>query len=220
MNKKQNQLIDTYFRKRNVAIERGGRRNFYGLHEALYLYDKGRYDAINNLGPNDVVRLYEVRPELIDKINIKNSSVYTRLFSAYPELVDVVPHENISDYSIAHIILNQPQLIDKLPLDKLKSNGVFEILSSYPQFINKIGINKLSYDELTRLIIEQPSIIDYPELKKDRFDKYQIRSILMKHPHLADRLQINIMGSKTDFVYDLVMAQPKLKPYFKERGLI
>ncbi len=111
MNKKQKQLIKTYFRKRRIADKEGIN---YTTPELIFMLE-------NNMGvewSGDAVWVSN---------NIK------RVLVKQPQLVDKLPIEKMVGGEIFWVLEKQPQLVDKLPVEKMSGNGILRLLHYQPQ---------------------------------------------------------------------------------------
>lgn len=161
MDKSQKQLIDTYFRKRNIAVA-----NYLSLPDYEIVYALSN-DIKINIDDSYTFRLAKIvseHPEIIGKIdlNLFDNDDIVDILSAEKgfELYKHFDLRNLTNRNIVDILYNKPEYIDLIDINGLTSKEIELLLRYRPNLISKLDISKLSSKEI------ESAIFHHPELKK------------------------------------------------------
>jgi len=160
MDKTQKQLIDTYFRKREIAAGESG----YGYpdsgegikpYELLYMIKNNKINQEKTMSDsfgNHIAALINKDPRLYqDKdvmpyLNHLNINHKTNILSNHPEFIDKPEFENI--------------------INDLKGNSIEVILEKQPELLNRFDLSKLDTGNLINILAEQPHLVEMPIFEK------------------------------------------------------
>jgi hypothetical protein len=185
MDKAQKQLIDTYFRKRDIANEQNGEEDGAFNELAFTFYEFGYILTHNNLDIDiphgDVKKFFKYGDESkIKKINPNtlSSEILTIALSLSGEFfIKGVTPEKLAELSADQIykILEHNIYYGKyLDVGKIENSqqiyflflmGYMAYLNSavpeeYPDWLNKFNLDKMDDDDANRLIRRYPELID------------------------------------------------------------
>jgi hypothetical protein len=218
MNKKQKELVDTYFRKRDILSKRD-----YGdfeFHENEYLINNKKKPIIRGL--NDEELNFLVNPKsLIRKLETNDDEFLRDKFITYflifhPNFIDYLPVNDLGSMNIGILLKKHPQLIDKLPVRNLGGFSVGQIIKHQPTLVDKLPLNYLDGWDLRQIILREPTLVE--KLPINKLDGRDIIYILSEIPSLIDNLPIENLS-----IYEIehiLEYYPTFRPLFKERGLI
>ena len=194
MNKKQKQLIDTYFRKREIVAE--VRKTSFETHENMFLIKQNKKPFFSGV----------FRSEKIVEILSNN-----------PSFVDMLPLDKIGSDGVRDVLLKQSSLIKKLPINRLNGGDVGLILEKHPNLVDYLPIEKMGSDSIRSLLIKQPPLVN--KLPTKSMVGKDIMSVLRYQPSLIGELPIEKM-SNYEIKVLLHLHQPELRGKFEERGMI
>jgi len=183
MDKTQRQLIDTYFRKRNIARKQNYKYN-YTDYELIYVVNNNL--SINQLSVSDIASLLIIRPSLVDKLD---KSDLNKLDNDY----------------IQWILQHQPSLIDKLDLSKLEGNNMSMILIKQPQLVDKFDLSKLNGYDILKILLPQPKLVHHLkslEIFHDMKSEPTFKEALIDYPNVY-----GLNHSEADKLIDLIFNQ-------------
>ena len=180
MDKKQRELIKSYFRARMLMANQ--EQDGYA-HTTLEEYE-------------DLVKY--TRMGLVDPTPFKRDHIL-KILKEYPETIKIfkpVLHKIDPDYNeegwrrmdFADVLKSQPQLLDYFDLNKLKIAQVADILTEQPELIDympKEILAKISPESVGHLVFNHPELADFLDMTKIESDGRWIRSILDKDPKLV-----------------------------------
>ena len=143
MDKAQKSLVDTYLRKRKIAIEQPNvfRTYLYRDYEIAYLIINDMYD-ISNIQRANIVSLILHQPKVITKFDLSKLN--------YIEIMEILfEHHNLIDYfkpylskitngdDIANVMstLNEYDLAKYFDLSKLDSHNILSVITHNPKYI-------------------------------------------------------------------------------------
>jgi arsenate reductase-like glutaredoxin family protein len=173
MDKAQKQLVDTYFRKREIAAGESG----YGYP------DSG--EGIKSHELFYMIKNNKLNPQKINSGSFGNQ--IAALINKDPRLYqdkDVQPYLNhLNIYNKANILSNHPEFINKPEfgdiINDLKGDSIEVILEKQPELLNRFDLNKLNVSNIINILAEQPHLVEMPIFEKalrtyvkngDRFD--------------------------------------------------
>jgi len=222
MDKAQKQLVDTYFRKRKIAVEltnnEGERLNElkpYEMRCGLISGILADYDFTYN----SKWELIDKHPELLNKFDIKSlgRTMMSVLLVSHPEFLDAFkPYFNqFWGEDIARVLKNHPQFINAFDLSKLNNYDIREILRNQPQLNNKLNTSRLTSWDVAEILSNKPELADRFDLTK--LNGGEIESLIRNQPQFADRFDLSsVLGKETlKKLYDFHRGlHPYLKKYF------
>ena len=135
MDKNRKSLVDTYFRKRNIAIEQNGRYGFQ-RHEIIYALNNNIKIEHSLLDITKIVSIIKGNPELITKIDFNSFNDYKIIESIIklPEIIDMRPEiftterfRNFDSGMILRVLVHQPKLVNLFNLLKFSGNNISEL---------------------------------------------------------------------------------------------
>jgi len=203
MNKRQKQLINTYFRKREIAYKQ--QNEVYEPFEIYQLYKMG-VDIKGKTSFMDIIELVKKYPEMYDVIDFNDLSpgFFAKLIAYDPEYINKTPKDKLNDMQSYYIsdILQKTDLqtalnydfFKKLQIDNLYPYELGFILRSNPDMVKMFPtekLNEIHLNDVVRIVHDQPKLIKY----------FQNRDFHVNH--------INYILQK----------QPQLKSFFKKRGM-
>ncbi len=218
MNKKQKELVDTYFRKRTILSERDYRD--FEFHENEYLINNNKKPIIRGLTDEELN--FFINPKsLIRKLETNDDEFLRDSFITYflifrPNFINYIPVNNLGGMSIAILLKKHPQFIDKLPVHNLGGFSVGQIIKHQPTLVDKLPLDYLDGWDLRQIILREPTLVE--KLPINKLGGHDIINILSEIPSLIDKLPIENL-SILEIEY-LLEYYPKFRPIFKERGLI
>ena len=175
MDKAQKSLVDTYLRKREIAVvqTRAWNEN-YKYYELRYMADRN----IIPTSPDEYTasKMVRYKPELFDKFDVSKfdgNTVYSTLMFGDIDIMDMVNRKDINgnklDLSkldgdqIASILTNYQaqtnELADILNLKKIKGDEVNKLIRFHPKLITKVNYGLLSKNVITNTMWENPQMI-------------------------------------------------------------
>lgn len=208
MSKRQKQLLNTYLRQRNTAVNEQYVSEFE-LHELAYsAYNKikNNYHDIDGM---EWIGLLAYHPEYIDN------------FLRFWNVEDI---DAIDDKYKAQILTRQPQLYDVLKpdLSNLKHNEwkaidtLFNLLLKQPQFIDKVSldeVNKLQSRQRATLVAQHMEL--YDKIKTDDFIEYNFADMLKNNPNTITKFTDEQLKRIHGYLLGTVLLeQPQLHKYF------
>ena len=154
MNKRQKQLIKTYFRKRTISYNERRHSQYnpydYSTHEIIYMLK-------NDLNRKDITKEHVFNAISYDKSivdyipynffdGLNNIQIVMLLAYEHPELIDVFSDKalrNLDTVGVYDLLTIQPHMIDRLPLENLNDEYVIMVLSKRPELIDKLPLEKI-----------------------------------------------------------------------------
>jgi len=199
MDKVQKQLIDSYFRKRNIAREQS-RHSKYEDFEILYMVRNNMPVNLLTLGSDEMSNVLRKRPEYIDELKprlkfISNSDI-VKILVMQPQLIKYFDLSRIDGSYISMIIAEHPQLIDRFDLSKVMnadniggnaddvSLNIARIISKHPQFVDRFDLNKVKGWHIFAILRDQPQLIDMFDLTNLKVNNKDIKNLLFLQPQL------------------------------------
>jgi hypothetical protein len=220
MDKAQKELINTYFRKREIADKQSSLN--YELYEIIYAINNNIYIDTSILSELDVINILKNNPQLIAKFNLKRMGGYSigKILRFQPQLVDRFDLSKLSGEIVGELLIYQPQLIDKFDLQNVSySPFISEAIIENPKLIDNFDLSKLNSGGIHAILRSQPQLIGKFDLQRLR--GWNIGELLMTQPRLIDAEGLN--GSKFDLnklpkdgfsVNILLRKHPQLAKYF------
>ena len=184
MNKAQKQLLDTYFRKRKMAIEIG--RMDYNRYELVYLMANDKKIDFGKLNAENIVWVLRHYPQKIDEVDLK------KLRKQTPK--------------IKRILVDHPSFYDRLNAElnltaEFDGRDISMLLIDAPELINKLDTTKLQGYALTDVIVYNPGLV--PILAErgnlDSLIMKNVRDILATHPDLLPYFEEHIRSHNAMF---------------------
>ena len=152
MNKKQKQLIDTYFRKREIAV--GVSFVDFEQYENVFLMMQGKKPIIGEISDNalDLIMNPHNINNLKHHINELSGYDVSKILIYHPFLIDDLPIETLNQYDISYILNNQPSLVHKLPVETLNSYNVSRILLTNSSLVDDLPLENMDNDDIRYLL--------------------------------------------------------------------
>ena len=234
MDKKQKELIKTYYRKRNIASETNDLYEFenYEVNDFIIKNKLIPYDKINT---TDISKFIANNPDLINyfknRLGKLSPNGISLILFKQPQLIDYFKDRlsELSSYNVSVILSNQPQLIDyfKNRLDKLSPNDIILILSDKPElgeyFKDRLnnkdkehGYEEFRYFEIKELLEAKPELAKYFDKNKffKELDDDFIFELLYKHPQVIGYFKDRLGELDKNYIPSLLNKHPQLKKYF------
>lgn len=135
MDKTQKLLIDTYFRKRAIAltVDAGGE---YRGYESFYVLDHN-----------------------MDTSAYGNDEIWSIIYSN-PQYIDKFDLNKLTPYQIESIVKVHPELLPKFNQDKLIPIDIMGILYHHPELINQFDFSKYTIKDFINLQHDRPTMYD------------------------------------------------------------
>jgi len=210
MNKRQKQLINTYFRKREIAVNQNighiSNRNYTPYEESYVVYRKLETMPIKNLSYREWSTLLTHNPQFIDEflkhidldvLDINNKFKILTYQPQFEELLNV--NYDAYDYNyglnedyLYNLLLKQPQFIDRVDervVAKLEPYKRYKIILQNPELYDIITLRGISNSQHADLITKHPDLIHrfleyFGESQLQKLGRYNIGNILLTHPDL------------------------------------
>lgn len=205
MDKTQKQLLDTYFRKRDIANGQGNNwHHRFQIYEVIYMLKNEMYDKVNpnKLDGTDIVEILIKEPSLISVLKhyLKNLNIsrVKDLLAVRPEYVQYFPQNARS------------------PLLKLNEHSIYKLLLAQPSLIKSLipeQIMHLMTPHVIEILAAHPETLDDLMMHVRRFDSEDLAIVLVKQPSLAERLKPFMSKIDKNTAKVLSMNVPELKPY-------
>lgn len=202
MDKKQKELIKSYYRARKGAIG-------MNVHSQNYVaYELNREAVENDLVNLNLISFYSASDEyfikelmrddialLLNKMDYdrlrKIASVSNIINELYfhPEVIKNINWEKIRNneiypFDIAYIVAGLPQYFDDDFFMSLDGELVTQLLNKKPNLINKVDYNKMGVHDVARLLGKYPELIKYFKGFIPKMDDYDIMHMLADQPEL------------------------------------
>ena len=162
MDKVQKQLIDTYYRKRNIGI------HYYRVLEGYEIVYALLHDIkidTNLIRTNKLAIIVAKYPEIITKLktDIFDTSHITDMLAKEQglELYKYFDLDRLSTRQIVDLLYNRQEYADILDLSKLSSDNIRLLLRYRPNLITKLDLTKLDSSEIEDIVFHQPSLKPY-----------------------------------------------------------
>ena len=201
MDKAQEKLVRTYFRKRDIASKATHMSAYqYKPYETKYLIaNKDKYDIekmkfSDNTVINDIIK----HPEKISDYNFKKND--SRL-----------------DYDFDALLEYYPELSKLFTMDALNNYQRADLLKIYPQRITELrDVDLAAIDEYDRvdLIIAQPAFEKY--FPMENFEQRNIKKVLAKRPELVRK--IDVLDWSYYDIATIIENNPEILKYFNIYG--
>lgn len=242
MDKNQKSLVDTYFRKRNIAAQQNN--SYYELSKVEVEYSLNNninlnYDLLDGSRLADIVLNY---PHLIPKINLSliNQDYVSEIVSEQPKQLNLFIDRayDIDGDNITYIVEKQPQLLHRFKLSNLDSGNISKIItkhidlidffdisnfesgdisrvvSTHPELINKFNMNVMTSTGIAIILSNQPQLIKY--LYSVRFTKSNLVHVLKNQPTLISYFKNQLHKLDGDGIAKIIVDQPELIHHFKD----
>lgn len=204
MDKRQKELVDTYFRKRKIATSQNG----FGPDEDYELDYLLRTNAIDpaTIKASNMIFVFQHYPQLVDKLNLDVFKVHSRYYLTYilghmPQYFDLLNSKlNLKyilyDSDVEDILLINPQVVEKLNLKSIVGD----------ELVNVLNINS----NLTKELLPNLKTLTANNLSMLNDDA--IFSLLFYAPQFITLLDLRKLPPR--YIEVLLNARPLLKPYF------
>lgn len=209
MNKKQKQLIETYFRKREIVVNY--KNTSLTEVENIFLIGQGKKPIIVRI-EDWVLKRIEKEPNFIKNLDIDNLSSRNigDILTTQPLVIDYLNSviDKVESEDITRIILNSPEFIKKFDISKIDGPEIPSVIIKYPKLINYLDLNKMSGFGVSYVLIEKPNYIKKLGGVTHKMLGYFVMTVLKHQPTLVDFLDIKKMDG--DKISNLLTSQPTL----------
>jgi len=156
MDKIQNELIKTYFRKREEKEEK---LDYDDLteYEVRYLYQTRNKNPHKFTMTQMLVLFPEKRDLYSDYINSFNGTEVRIALMLYPSLVDVLPIYKMNNMAITRLLRNRPDFVDKFPVKELDGTSICTIILAQPQLVDKLDVYRLDGEDVSNILTVYPT---------------------------------------------------------------
>ena len=204
MDKVQKQLLDSYYRKREIATgditygmfgERGGIQPY----ELLELINSNRVNP-KKVSGNNISELLKYNPKLYYQENINQYL------------------EKMSLGNISNLIQNRPEfmdMIDKRYINRLQSDSISLIVGKHPELIDRFDMNSLKLSDITKLLVKQPQFIDIFIGKLGQLDGFNKSRFWHDFHGLGLRDENDSKNQRRIFL-DAMVRYPQYRIFFKD----
>jgi len=197
MDKAQNNLVNTYWRKRKIAKEQSSQYD-YSMYELKYLLDSGRIKSEDFIVPG--LEIDDYAPSYSKVYNfLENYPKYFDKFYTELNLREELPNTYVSE-----LIAKHPEYIDKFDvwdMGKGWQGGTYiqRIIEKHPELINRFDLDELTVHSLVDIVTKTPKLINHvldkiiagqQHLREDDYIK-----LLNKFPELSNKFEYGYLSA-------------------------
>lgn len=180
MDKAQKQLIDTYFRKRSIAVPQNSRLSWMN-RELMYMIDNAIPFNLKILAGPGFVMAIKKNPSWMNKEYLKyfedklNVDDVEEILLAQPELMEwfksFFDTKSVRDSAlIANIIIKYPEYANKFDLKNIGAYNTFVLLMKMPELVKKVDLTTITQSKnavknIDNILERQPQLAKYLKQK-------------------------------------------------------
>lgn len=225
MDKDQNNLLKTYLRKRNVAVDQAGQK-LQKYEMDYYIKNKDKYDIENmDFGYYYVVEDIIKHPERIPSYDFKNddprliNDMYVVL-EYYPEFAKLFSLHKLTPYRRRLILKIVPEKIAELTEEELNEFSIYDkeiLVEENPSFIKYFPLDEFDGYRLRNILIKHPKLIKSVDTSK--MDTWDLGQIIGKHPEVLDYFDVYSHPRAKYVIGDAVAENPNLLKRFDPKDI-
>ena len=164
MDKSQKQLIDTYFRKRNIGLNPYRSLQNY---EIVYALRNDIKIDLSIVKTNLLAKLVSENPDLINKID-------STIFNIDDVLAILVNENGFGLYKhfgnrinkwygnqLEDLLYNKPEYVDILDMSRLRGDNIKLLLRHRPNLVSKLDLSKLNSGQIEDVLFHRPELEKY-----------------------------------------------------------
>jgi len=206
MDKVQKQLLDSYFRKREIATGD---------------YSYGMFGESGGIMPYELLELISsnrVNPKKVSGNNISELLKYD------PKLYNnekFIPYlEKMSLANISNLIQHRPEFIDIIDeryIDRLQSDSISLIIQKNPNLINRFNLNQMKISDITKLLVKQPQFIGIFEASINKMADGWTKDMFWRDLHGLGLRDENDSAKQYKIFLDAMVKYPQYRILFKDK---